>query len=121
MTSSVKTLHICVFYSSSQKQLQSLDPLTGMKLEAKNLGFCMKLSNYVVLFTKASLDTHAGYVPVYTVFLFILSYYSIYLTSYSFIYKVDYKGSAKLLNTLIANYYWAMAPWPTVSYANERW
>ena len=46
-----------------------------MKLEAKNLGFCIKFFSYMVLFTQATFNASAGYVPAYTVFLFIVSYY----------------------------------------------
>ena len=45
-----------------------------MKSEAKNLGFCIKLFNYIVLFAQATFNAMAGYVPVYTVFLFTLCY-----------------------------------------------
>ena len=41
-----------------------------MKLEAKNLGFCIKLFNYVILFVQATYNASAGYMPVYIVFLF---------------------------------------------------
>ena len=40
------------------------------KKQAKNLGFCIKLFNYVVLFAQATFNASAGYMPVSTIFLF---------------------------------------------------
>ena len=48
-----------------------------MKLGAENLGFCIKLFNYMVLFVQATFNASAGYMPVYTVFLFTLNYYTL--------------------------------------------
>ena len=45
------------------------------KLEAKNLKFCIKFFNYVVLFAQETFSASAGYVPVYIVFLLTLSNY----------------------------------------------
>ena len=56
-----------------------------MKLGAENLGFCIKLFNHVVLLTQATFNASAGYIyastgymPVYTVFLLTLSYFTLY-------------------------------------------
>ena len=46
-----------------------------VKTWAENLGFCIKLFNYVVLSAQVTLYASAGYMPVYTVFLFAPSYY----------------------------------------------
>ena len=44
---------------------------------AENLGFCIKLLNCVALSAPATLYASAGYMPVYTVFLFTLGYYTL--------------------------------------------
>ena len=53
------------------------DHLTLKPGGAENLGFCLKLFNYVVSSTQATLYASAGYMPVYTVFLFTLGYYTL--------------------------------------------
>ena len=45
---------------------------TCIKLRAKNLWFCIKLSNYVILLAQATFNASTGYRPVYTIFLFTL-------------------------------------------------
>ena len=69
--------HACTYACSV------INPQTRKKLGAKNLGFCIKLFNYVVFFAQATFNASAGYILVYTIFLFTL-----YSTSYSSIYKV---------------------------------
>ena len=61
------------FIFSIRKKIMRLKGL-NMKLEAKNLGFCINFFNYVALFVQTIFNASASYMPVYTVFLFTLSY-----------------------------------------------
>ena len=72
-----------------------------MKLEAKNLGFCIKLFNYVILFAQATFNVSAGYMPVHTVFSFTQCYYilnKLYtLLNIKFYHGIDSSGVTVLI------------------------
>ena len=56
-------------------QLAFLTLKPTINLGAENLGFLHKTFNYMVSSAQATLYASAGYMPVFTVFLFTLSYY----------------------------------------------
>ena len=46
-----------------------------MKLDTKNIWFCTKLFNYLILFAEAAVNARAGYMPVYAIILFKLCHH----------------------------------------------